>query len=82
MIMETEYRRKYHHDRRHNLFKAPQIKSFLQKVFSKEAEQRKRGLCATCGKPVVKELFKDTVSYEEFLISGLCQQCQDSVFGD
>ena len=25
--------------------------------------------------------FRDNLSYREFLISGLCQKCQDKVFG-
>lgn len=32
-----------------------------------------------CGGPATE--FKDTLSRREFAISGLCQKCQDSVFG-
>jgi hypothetical protein len=35
--------------------------------------------CATCGKPVTE--FRDSVSKKEYTISGMCQECQDSVFG-
>jgi len=38
------------------------------------------GLCPTCGKPVV-EPFRNALSLKEFTISGMCQACQDSVFG-
>jgi len=34
-----------------------------------------------CGKPVNGLDFKDDLSAKEYLISGLCQECQDSVFG-
>jgi hypothetical protein len=36
-------------------------------------------VCALCGKDASK--FKDEISVREFAISGLCQSCQDEVFG-
>lgn len=37
--------------------------------------------CITCGSGAVKaEDFKDDLSRKEFTISGMCQECQDSVF--
>ena len=38
-------------------------------------------LCVTCGKPVITP-FRDALSEREYTISGMCQACQDSVFGD
>lgn len=35
--------------------------------------------CAACRKPVTG--FRDRLSRKEFTISGMCQTCQDSVFG-
>ena len=35
-------------------------------------------ICPTCGQPV--EYLKDDPSRREYLISGMCQACQDSVF--
>jgi hypothetical protein len=35
--------------------------------------------CTTCGGDCVD--FKDALSEKEFQISGMCQNCQDSVFG-
>lgn len=32
-----------------------------------------------CGKPATK--FRDEISRKEFTISGLCQECQDKIFG-
>lgn len=36
-------------------------------------------ICPFCSKPVGE--FKDEISKKEHEISGLCQACQDSVFG-
>ena len=35
-------------------------------------------ICWSCGKKATE--FKDRMSYREFKISGLCQECQDKVF--
>ena len=35
--------------------------------------------CIGCGGEV--EGFKDEISKKEYTISGLCQKCQDSIFG-
>jgi len=35
--------------------------------------------CATCGGEASK--FKDALSEKEFTISGMCQKCQDQIFG-
>ena len=51
--------------------------NYLNKMFT----NKELGLCPFCSKPVNKEDFKDPLSRREFLISGLCQECQDKVFG-
>lgn len=38
-----------------------------------------QGKCPTCTQPVGE--FRDDLSRKEFSISGMCQKCQDSVFG-
>lgn len=39
-------------------------------------------LCPSCGKRVYPdEEFRDSLSEREYRISGLCQDCQDMVFG-
>lgn len=35
--------------------------------------------CMTCGQPA--EQFSNQLSVKEYAISGMCQKCQDSVFG-
>ena len=37
--------------------------------------------CVSCDAKVSEEGFRDEVSLREFHISGLCQVCQDKVFG-
>ena len=38
--------------------------------------------CVSCGaENITEESFSDELSLREFHISGLCQKCQDSVFG-
>lgn len=43
----------------------------------------KKGDCATCGRRGLEETeFRDELSKKEYGISGMCQKCQDEVFGD
>ena len=37
------------------------------------------GICVCCGKEALR--FRDPLSKKEYTISGLCQDCQDSIFG-
>ena len=49
---------------------------------TQEVENAVEGRCATCGKTIHPNAeFKDPLSAKEFTISGMCQACQDSVFG-
>ena len=41
----------------------------------------KEGKCPICEQPVNHGNFRDDEAREEFRISGLCQSCQDDVFG-
>jgi len=34
-----------------------------------------------CGKPVTLTSFRDNLSRKEYAISGLCQECQDTIWG-
>ena len=52
-----------------------------QAGFSKEVEKVEQGLCPTCSKPIDKSKFRNEISLKEFRISGMCQECQDSIFG-
>ena len=49
--------------------------------FEKQVENVENGLCALCGSEKVRyNDFKDSLSWKEFKISGMCQECQDKVF--
>lgn len=39
------------------------------------------GKCVSCGKEVTRESLRNEISFKEYTISGLCQECQDEVFG-
>lgn len=41
--------------------------------------ERHGEVCVTCGQPVGE--FRNALSQKEYGISGMCQECQDSVFG-
>jgi len=49
--------------------------------FEKEVELVDMGLCPFCKQKVKETDFRDKFSKKEFKISGLCQACQDKVFG-
>ena len=56
-----------------------------QAGFEKEVKMVENGICPTCYKLIIMSddpsTFKDQLSYKEFTISGMCQQCQDDIFG-
>lgn len=50
------------------------------RVFGREREESiQNNVCVTCG--ATATYFKDALSRKEFSISGMCQVCQDGVFG-
>lgn len=61
-------------------YKSPAIESLLTSVtgISRQEAFGKR-ICTFCKGPISE--FKDTLSRQEYDISGLCQNCQDQVFG-
>lgn len=48
--------------------------------FGKAVEDIKAGICPLCGNKV--GAFRDAISKREYEISGLCQDCQDSIFAN
>lgn len=50
--------------------------------FNKEIDRVETKRCPFCGMPVNDEDFRDELSRKEARISGMCQQCQDDVFGE
>ena len=62
--------------------KHPEIDALLTVVFGVDrVETISQGICAGCGHDVLNTSFRDPLSFKEFTISGLCQPCQDEVFG-
>ena len=62
--------------------KAPELESLISAITGvdrREAIITK--ICACCGSAVTVDSFKDELSLKEFHIAGMCQTCQDSVFG-
>lgn len=55
------------------------LKSF---GFEKSIGAIKMGCCASCGVSVEESDFRNPISIKEFHISGMCQHCQDSIFGE
>ena len=63
--------------------KAPAIELLLSGLTRKPRTLTIRGGgCMTCGKTgIVAESFRDDLSKKEYSISGMCQSCQDDIFG-
>jgi len=57
-------------------------KKIMEKAgFSKEVKKVEQGRCPFCKRQIKMEEFRDALSRREFRISGVCQTCQDAVFG-
>ena len=64
--------------------KAPEIEAFLSSLINSpltREETIEQGICSGCGSDVLDTTFRDELSFKEFTISGLCQKCQDDIFG-
>ena len=59
--------------------KTPEIRAVIEGFFPGTAAKIASGLCPCCEFPV--GTFRDEISAKEFEISGLCQTCQDEIFG-
>jgi len=59
----------------------PSPKSIALEVMGSSQAEIDAGICPTCKEPVIMSRFVDNKSQDEYSISGMCQNCQDSVFG-
>jgi len=60
--------------------KAPEINQFISNMMGREREATIReDRCMVCGGPAAN--FRDALSEKEYTISGMCQNCQDEMFG-
>ena len=67
-------------------FKAPQIDALLSEIIFNGKDRVtciSEGICVTCDEAhgLVATSFRDDISRKEYSISGMCQSCQDEVFG-
>jgi hypothetical protein len=60
--------------------KSPKVKAAIEKAFPGTAKAIENKQCPLCLKPITD--FKDKVAEEEYSISGLCQRCQDRIYGE
>lgn len=64
-------------------YKHPSLEQALKDIFGIDrVKVISDNVCATCGKPVTRLSFRNELSLKEYRISGMCQTCQDSVFGE
>lgn len=65
-----------------NLKDNNQKKNILKSAgFGAQVKSVELGLCPICKDAVKEEDFRDALSLKEFNISGMCQGCQDKIFG-
>jgi len=50
-------------------------------LFPEYKALKNEGYCPFCMAPIALVIFRDELSEREYQISGLCQNCQDEVFG-
>jgi len=52
-------------------------------IFPEKLKAIKEGKCTGCDKPLkgVNTEFRNEVSRREYSVCGMCQACQDSIFG-
>ena len=63
--------------------KSPAIDSLITSIMGRDRQETIRaGLCMTCNAvDVDKKGFRDDLSSKEYCISGMCQECQDKMWG-
>lgn len=59
----------------------PHVKRHLENIFPEEIKRVEESKCPFCSITInyLKD-FKNSISRKEYLISGLCQKCQDIYF--
>ena len=59
--------------------KTEEMKDAIESLFPGTKNAIANDACPVCHAPITK--FRDELSKKEFGISGMCQACQDKVFG-
>jgi len=65
-----------------SMLQKPDPDKIVFKVFPEALKKLNDGHCTSCDKLIEESDFRDESSKVEYSISGLCQQCQDEVFGE
>lgn len=60
--------------------KSSDIKDMIESVMPGTAQAIQEKKCPFCKEPITT--FHDKLSMKEYEISGLCQSCQDEMFGE
>ena len=63
------------------MLKRPNMDNVMFEIFPLVKKRLLAYKCATCGKPVKEEDFRDEASIREFGMVGTCQACQDEMYG-
>ena len=57
-------------------------RNLMEKLgFDKEMKRIENRQCPLCGNKINTNKFRNELSLKEFTISGMCQKCQDKIFG-
>lgn len=60
--------------------KTKEINNFIDGILGTDrVGSIKQNICTLCGKRATE--FRNSLSYKEYSISGMCQECQDKIFG-
>lgn len=60
----------------------PEFQAALQRMHAEAQDNRAKGHCPQCHQAVTEDDFRDLLSRREWKISGLCQKCQDGLWGN
>lgn len=59
--------------------KTPEMRNAIEDIFPGTKDAIENRKCPVCKKDI--KGFRNAISQREYEISGMCQDCQDSVFG-
>ena len=67
--------------------KSEELEQVIKDMFGVDRRDLiRQGVCVAppigCGRENIEEEFRNEISRREYTISGLCQRCQDEVFGE
>jgi len=67
--------------------KSEAMEQSIKEIFGHDRRELIQNDCCVpppigCGREGIAEEFRNEISRREYTISGLCQKCQDSIFGE